>query len=1268
MNRKPRSVPAFFLLVLLLSFVLIKANEVQAAPVFQAAGSVAADTSNVSPVWPPHQAGDIALLFIESRGEEPATLGTPAGFAPVPNSPQSTGTGNTGTRLTVYWARATSAAMAAPTVTDPGDHVVAQILTYRGVVETGNPWDVTGGGVQTPAATGIIVTGVTTTVPDTLVVVAVAHGIDGNSTARFSGWANTNLSSIVERVDLGRNNGDGGGFGIIDGVKATAGPTGNTTATLSNNFVQAFLTIALKPDTTPPTVTAITRVDPSPTSTLSVSWNVTFSEAVTGVNAADFSLVYGGGLSSGGIMSVTPSGANWVVQASTGFGTGTIGLNLVDDDTIVDAAGNPLGGSGSGNGNYTGQIYEITPAPCPPPSNVPSGVTVICQCDNFTRSSLNPSTIFGSNWVATTSDSTGILPRIVSNRLRLTENTGNNAKAATAPGIFPAADNYMSVEFLHYAYNGSGADGIAIILSDYSVPAQTGAFGGSLGYAQRSGVVGFAGGWIGVALDEFGNYQNPTEGRLGGPGFIGQSVGLRGSGSGMSGYRWLAGTPALSPGIDNRTSTTPSRGHRYQIVVDARNQVNGITAVSVNRDTTGSGSYTNLINVPNINAAAISAGFTQAPVPDNFQISFTGSTGGSTNIHEIAGLKICAQTMLPPTGGTLGGFNIIDEVYARGNLNALQGKIHTKLAGTSFKLKVAALNATSSAIESTYAISGNKTVTVELIDDSGTDPSCNSTTARCTSCTKPVVATQTMTFTSGDTGFKQSADFTVNGAYSRLLARARDGTATGCSVDVFTVRPTAFSTLSSSASNSALTGTPAFKAGTDTFTLSITANASNYAGVSATPKINAAAMQSTGTGWVVGSFTPATFPSASASVATGNFTYSEVGNFRFNGYAPATDATSARGIYDDTWTGVDQGAENGCVAGSYSNTKDANGKYGCLFGLTANSAVFGRFVPDHFALVSGAVGQFCNATTPFSYMGQPKLNLAYQLEARNGANGKTSNYSAALTPPYPVTAPVLVAEDQAASLQGCDLGSRITGLPTASWSAGTYTIPATDTTFSRPANPAALDASNCASTRANAGGPFWQLDIGVRITDADGAVITEPASDMNADTAATCVGSGCTARKIGGTGQVFGRLRLENAYGSEHLALVMPALLEYYDSGRWRINTHDDCTSLSDLSGPTAAIPVPSGSSTNSTTPRCNVAANTCSATSGVACNVANAIIDGSANLCLTAPGAVGYADISFSPASHLQFTGTPTAGRAGFGLYNSAGNARRIIYRREVR
>ena len=50
--------------------------------------------------------------------------------------------------------------------------------------------------------------------------------------------------------------------------------------------------------------------------------------------------------------------ATYTVTASTGV-DGNLGLNLVDDDSIVDGVGNPLGGVGAGNGDFTGQAYVI---------------------------------------------------------------------------------------------------------------------------------------------------------------------------------------------------------------------------------------------------------------------------------------------------------------------------------------------------------------------------------------------------------------------------------------------------------------------------------------------------------------------------------------------------------------------------------------------------------------------------------------------------------------------------------------------------------------------------------------------------------------------------------------------------------------------------------------------------------------------------------------------------------------------------------------------
>lgn len=217
----------------------------QPGPRFQAAGAAVGGTATVSPAWPAHAVDDIALLFVESTGGQPATLSIPAGFVAVANSPQATGAGLLGTQLTVFWARATSAAMTAPTVADPGDHVYAQIITYRGAANIGNPWDVTGGGVKTPASTALGVTGVTTTVADTLIVQAAARDND-NAAAAFSAQTNASLTGIAERSDAGTTQGNGGGFAVWDGYKATASATGNTTATVTSS-INAFLTIALKP-------------------------------------------------------------------------------------------------------------------------------------------------------------------------------------------------------------------------------------------------------------------------------------------------------------------------------------------------------------------------------------------------------------------------------------------------------------------------------------------------------------------------------------------------------------------------------------------------------------------------------------------------------------------------------------------------------------------------------------------------------------------------------------------------------------------------------------------------------------------------------------------------------------------------------------------------------------------------------------------------------------------------------------------------------------
>ena len=95
-----------------------------------------------------------------------------------------------------------------------------------------------------------------------------------------------------------------------------------------------------------------------PTNASTVTFTVTFSETVTGVNAGDFSLA-ATGITGASITSVTGSGAMRTVTVNTGTGSGTLGLNLVDDDSIRDAMLWQLGGAGAGNGSFTGEMYTV---------------------------------------------------------------------------------------------------------------------------------------------------------------------------------------------------------------------------------------------------------------------------------------------------------------------------------------------------------------------------------------------------------------------------------------------------------------------------------------------------------------------------------------------------------------------------------------------------------------------------------------------------------------------------------------------------------------------------------------------------------------------------------------------------------------------------------------------------------------------------------------------------------------------------------------------
>lgn len=1577
-----------FILSVVLAWSVVWNGAVMAAPVFQAAGTAASGTGTVNPAWPAHAIDDVALLFIESAGGEPATLSAPAGFVAVLNSPQATGATTAGTRITVFWARATSAAMTAPTVADPGNHVYARIITYRNVINAGNPWDVTGGGVKAAASTSVTVTGVTTTVPDTLIVQAVARDNDSTAAA-FSAQANANLAGIAERSDAGTNSGNGGGFAVWDGIKATAGATGNTTATVTNS-INAFLTIALKPqppsvvsinradpdptnaasvswtvtfstsvtgvsssnftlvnsglggtpaitsvtgsgntrtvtastgtgsgtlglnmtnttgvspaltnlpftgqvytmDGTAPVVSSLARVNPTPTALASVSWTVTFSESVTGVNAADFVLVQAGGVSGALITSVTGSGASWTVTASTGTGNGTLGLNLTDDDSIIDSVSNPLGGTGAGNGSFTGEVYTVT-RPVAYYHNTAAGVaigfdgttnvtsgtnqtippiitallTTANTCTGSARSANHPTGLYthsrwylntdyavatniaanpsgsaflrgqtatntvivslydydpvsgaktligsspaitltgggttttypytissplytvpaghrlmleynfnqpgatnnarvycsaasayisvtetaaplvvsasastvaanptsvaadnvttstitvtlktssglpvpgktvtlaagsGSSVITTvsgTTDASGVAtftvkdatvegpitytatdttdsivitqtaqvtftapslcfddsfagtlgtswsvgsqsgswtPAIVSGRLRLTDATTGQSTWATLQRLLPAAGNKVTVEFDYFSYGGSGADGIAVVFSDASEAPAAGAFGGSLGYAQKSnpgsdcvivgGCPGFAGGWLGIALDEYGNFSSPTEGRYGGTGQVVDSVSIRGSGTGVSGYRFLQGTATLSPGIDANNVPPGTVAHRYRIIIDHTDSVHAY--VSVERDTTsGAGTaYTNLIAPFDVK----DPGYSQSAIPVSFNLSFTGSTGGSTNIHEIGNLSTCTGLpLVEPTlhhiqiehGGsacTSGTAPVTVKACADAGCTTLYlGNVTVDLSpnagGALTWAPTEPVTFSGGSVELTLA---NTTANTQTLGGTATSP----TTGNATRCFNGATETCALVFSActfdavevgaaaGTPIFTKLANVAFN-----LDAKRLGGNQTLSKLEFVDASSGICSTYTALQDYSTSLGLPlTFNGGTTTRTFSFTYNnaapnvrvrLTNSASVVSCSYDNFAirpqAFTVTSSASNPGSggapiFRAGTDPfSLTATAVYGAIpitTSGYSGILRFNdsliatslanlGFIEAVDFPAASaGV--STANGFKYNEVGNFNLAQYAVYDDAfaavdSVKGECITGFSNALDGNGKYSCQFGSTAAGPFGRFVPdhftvvgavsdacAAGAFTYMGQ-----SFALSQAGVVEAR--NFADDVTANYAGTyAPGSVTFGAEEADNGADLGGSLvfTGPPptplAGAWTAGIFTLTGSAT------------AVTFTRPLASPSGPFDALDIGLTVADADVAVLGTSPLVAGADMNPTTVGNDTLIyRKFSGSPlkMRFGRLKLSNAHGSELLNLPVPIQAQYWNGTAFVPNEADNCTVL----------------------------------------------------------------------------------------------------------
>ena len=599
--------------------------------------------------------------------------------------------------------------------------------------------------------------------------------------------------------------------------------------------------------------------------------------------------------------------------------------------------------------------------------------------------------------------------------------------------------------------------------------------------------------------------------------------------------------------------------------------------------------------------------------------------------------------------GVPGGFNAYDTGTAGG---AIVGKIFTKIAGTTVSLDVIALNPAKTAILTTFT----GTVKVELLNSSN-----NSAALDGNGCRSSWTVIQTLTnptFVAGDNG-RKTISFTEPNAYPDARMRitypaSGTSTAIGCSNDNFAIRPASFS-VSVTDANRTTAGTvnalnvTSIPAGTGIvhnagrpFTITATAfngagspvATSNYAG---TPTAVLTACVGTACPATTGNLTPGTWSAAGGIVTTTTASYDDVGAFNLQ-------------LQDSTFAAVDNA--DGTPA-TCSNTAPV----GSI--ICSAAAGVGRFVPDRFLLSATSLTPRSDiaacAGSSFTYMSE-RMDANFTLTAVKFPSGTTARYVgslARLALNSPASFNFGAIDSVAPTLLSPRIDTSLIAGVVATWTAG-----------------AAIVSAPVAISRASSpDGPYGSVKIGFAPSDPDAVALDATALNLDADNS----GSAERAQVGAVTAVRFGRLRLQNANGSQLLALPVPIQVQYWNGTGFVTNTLDSCTSF------TAAANVALGNY------QINLNAGETTVTTG------GAFSAGIGNLQLTAPGAGnnGSVDVSVNltsgtagasctagmPAStganraYLQgawcgatYVNDPTA-RATFGVYKGAD---RFIYQRE--
>ena len=248
-----------------------------------------------------------------------------------------------------------------------------------------------------------------------------------------------------------------------------------------------------------------------------------------------------------------------------------------------------------------------------------------------------------------------------SGALRITQKQGAQTGFLLNDHALPTKAG-LDISFDMYQYGGNGADGIAFFLSDgaYALTS-VGAAGGSLGYSNSTkgsgiGKPGVPHGLLGVAFDAYGNFTYETNNAscATDPTWIGtarspQTVAVRGPGVLKSDGTWNDGycllaapkAPTDGKGIDNTATQTRAAAVRHvRIVIDPPTDASPQVSVylgDLGDDSSAAPSLVTQVPEPAILAST-----------PTFKFGWAGSTGGSTDVHEVSALVVDTVNVIPP--------------------------------------------------------------------------------------------------------------------------------------------------------------------------------------------------------------------------------------------------------------------------------------------------------------------------------------------------------------------------------------------------------------------------------------------------------------------------------------------------------------------------------------------------------------------------------------------------------------------------------------------